>query len=362
MLYLFSVVLGGITGGFILTSRGDNEHGLVAKLETNYYTIKVTDAHDRFGRQIPGRRVLTLDALIHSEVDLDNPNFLHYEHEHIQVEFVWAAEDAAPNTRTLVIGGGGYTFPRYVMKNVPEAHVDVVEIDPGVTKVAKEYLGLKDYPNLNIVHMDGRQYVAEKVSPDTYDLVVQDAVNDLSVPSHLLTKEYNDAVKLTLKPNGVYLLTVIDSIQWGRLWRSAVRTLKETFPHVELVSAQTVPLEAPPAGATAEEQKQWKANYDHFWSNRQVLVIYASDRPLDEEQVRSVAYRHLNTLPKAAVVGTTLAASDAAFYTNVVPAQRLQPFFDKDPGILLTDQFAPVDNLMAEVFRYRYRVRPEDEK
>ena len=61
--------------------------------------------------------------------------------------------------------------------------------------------------------MDGRQFVAEKAVPGTYDLVIQDAVNDLSVPSHLLTKEYNDAVKLTLKPDGVYLLTVIDSIR-----------------------------------------------------------------------------------------------------------------------------------------------------
>ena len=90
--------------------------------------------------------------------------------------------------------------------------MDVVEIDPGVTQVAYEHLGLKDYEGLNIVHMDGRQFVAEKAEPGTYDLVIQDAVNDLSVPSHLLTKEYNDAVKRRSSPDGVYLLTVIDSL------------------------------------------------------------------------------------------------------------------------------------------------------
>ena len=30
-----------------------------------------------------------------------------------------------------------------------------------------------------------------------------------------------------------------------------------------------------------------------------------------------------------------------------------------DAGVVLTDQYAPVDNLMAEVFRYRYMNRPK---
>src|SRR5262249_50301564 len=88
MLYLFSIVLGGVCGGFILTGRAERAPYLVAKLETNYYTIKVSEPR----MFAPGRtsvRVLTLDALIHSEVDLDDPRFLHYEHEHIQVEFLW---------------------------------------------------------------------------------------------------------------------------------------------------------------------------------------------------------------------------------------------------------------------------------
>ena len=44
-------------------------------------------------------------------------------------------------------------------------------------------------------HMDGRQFVQERAPTGHYQLIVQDAVNDLSVPYHILTKEYNDAVK-----------------------------------------------------------------------------------------------------------------------------------------------------------------------
>ena len=50
MLYLFSIVLGGVTGGFILTARGESDPRVIAKLETNYYTIKVTEGVDRWGQ------------------------------------------------------------------------------------------------------------------------------------------------------------------------------------------------------------------------------------------------------------------------------------------------------------------------
>ena len=46
--------------------------------------------------------------------------------------------------------------------------------------------------------MDGRQFIRERAAEGHYKFVIQDAVNDLSVPYHLMTKEYNDAVKETL--------------------------------------------------------------------------------------------------------------------------------------------------------------------
>jgi len=45
--------------------------------------------------------------------------------------------------------------------------------------------------------------------------------------------------------------------------------------------------------------------------------------------------------------------------TDRVPQDKLQPYLDAPPRIILTDQYAPVDNLMAEVFRYRNRKRPK---
>ena len=40
-------------------------------------------------------------------------------------------------------------------------------------------------------------------------------------------------------------------------------------------------------------------------------------------------------------------------HSHEVPAARLEKYLAADPGVILTDQYAPVDNLMADVFRNR---------
>ncbi|MDY3562570.1 fused MFS/spermidine synthase [Gemmata sp. JC673] len=363
LLYLFSIVLGGVVGGFILGIRSANEEGLVARVESNYYTIKVTEVEG----DEPIRK-LTLDHLIHSSVKLFDPSYLYYEHEHIQMEFLRVARTATPEPKALVIGGGGYTFPRYAQELMPESKIDVVEIDPKVTEVAREHLGLQHYPNMRAIHMDGRQFVAERVPAGTYDLVIQDAVNDLSVPAHLMTKEYNDAVKAALKKDGVYLLTIIDSVGYGKLWKAAMATLCQSFPpeNVVLLTAE--------GPAPGESLDAWD-------KSRRVLVIYASDKPFNFTALSNVVAAQLPSDVRLRKIGGALGfdmgfvelpgggpvpytaramlAERAEYlrrlrvFTTVVPADRLKPYTDREPGVVLTDQFCPIDNLMAEVFRQR---------
>lgn len=321
LLYAMAITFGGATGGTILTAMKQESVETLVIRESNYYNIKVVRVlREEDGEYVPtGVLHLNLDHLTHSSVRLDDPTYIRYEHEHVQMDFLRAARAETPNPRCLVIGGGGYTFPRYAKTLLPESEIDVVEIDPEVTRVAYEFLGLKQEYNIRNFNMDGRQFVAEKTAPKSYDLIVQDAVNDLSVPAHLVTKEYNEAVKAALKDDGVYLLTIIDEIHHGKLWRATMATLRESFPHVAMVW---------PYGYTETEA-------------RQVYVIYASRKPLDVEELRKKWEQAPGTRP---AVG---------FHTNLVPDTRLEPFLRQEPGIVLTDQYAPVDNLMAEVFRRR---------
>ena len=374
LLYLLSIVLGGVTGGIILTwNQESSDPSVVVQRDSNYYKIKVSaeyarlDADDEPDPELQsdpdtqGLKLLhnlNLDHLLHSTVDVRRPTFIYYKHEEIQLEFLRAARRDNDAPKTLLIGGGGYTLPRAAMKLVPGTRMDVVEIDPEVTKVAYDYLGLKKHEHHRDVNMDGRQFVAEMAPPGGYELVIQDAVNDLSVPSHLMTKEYNDAVKKALKPNGAFLLTIIDSVEHGKVWRASMATLRLSFKHVHLLASSE-----PPAAERPTDPKA-AAEYDErvaYWAaGRQVYVIYASDKELNLGELRRATEAMVSRRPaywpeaKVAVLGpAAMTVPEVPFWTRLVAPQVLEPFLAKEPGVILTDQYAPIDNLMAEVFRRR---------
>ncbi len=279
--------------------------------ETDYFCIRVYD-DNRAGTPV---RVLVLDHLVHSYVKLGDPSYLGYEHEQVQAEMTHLVADTAPNPRVLVVGGGGYTYPRWVEAFVPQATVEVVEIDPGVTETVYEDLGLPRDTRIRTYNMDGRQFVHELAPKGQYHLIVQDAVNDLSVPYHIMTKEYNDDVKRLLTDDGIYLLTVIDLYRDGQLLRSAIRTMMQTFPEVHLLAAGP--------------------SWDYATSS--VFVVYGSTRPLDLDAVRAAVSRH----------------GGDQMRTMAQPRDDLLAYVAAGPQIVLTDQYAPVDNLIAALFRSR---------
>ncbi len=354
MLYAMSVVGGALLGGTVLLFRVRED----VVVETNYYTIRVD--YDRQWRGLPNPLAaavgvmpaaerdilgtLCLDKLIHSEVNLNDPTFFKYRHEQVQLEAVYAAAARTPAQRVLVVGGGGYTLPRAVRTLVPTAAVDVVEIDPGVTRVAYQMLGLKKELDIRSFHRDGRQFVAEDAAPNSYDVVSLDAVNDYSVPGHLLTKECNEAVKRTLAADGVYLVTVIDLVKDGKLWKAAFHTLRKSFKHVYFTlpagdveasrwSAEAHLVAANRLGHAADFDEVTDADAVYAMS-RHVVVLYASDTPLDTAA--------LGKLVKA----RTGVAADTYVLSDALVAGLLA----REKELVLTDQYCPVDNLMATVF------------
>ena len=342
MLYAASIVCGGAIFGLYLIGFGSNRYDL----ETKYYAIRVTPS-PRFGADAVA---LSLDHLTHSFLRLNDPTWLGYNHEYVQGELLRLARSRNQQTNLLVIGGGGYTFPRYVETLMPDVDINVVEIDPGVTEIAHAKLGLSRDTSIHSFHMDGRQYVSERAPKHHYQLVVQDAVNDLSVPYHLMTKEYNEAIKQTLTADGAYLLTFIDSLKTGKLWRAAVNTMRESFPYVYLLSPD-----------------DFFNSEGNIRAGRHVYVIYGSDRPLDMVALQAVVrdYRLSKVNQDAAylaLLGPQVAyalpdqfTSLQDMYTTVLDNATLDALLNEQKKILLTDQYCPVDNLMSDVFRDRER-------
>lgn len=301
--------------------------------ETNYYLVRVLEKELDGDDPDKTFREFCLDHLIHSKAEgtythtgnkrswQANAGYLGYGHEQVQSEFARAAAGVNAEPKILVIGGGGYTFPRWVDQFMPKASMEVVEIDPGVTEAAHAALDLPRNTRIRTHNLDGRQFVQEFAPRGQYQLVVQDAVNDLSVPAHIMTREYNQAVRKLLTDDGVYLLTVIDRFgvsphqPKGRLLPSAVQTMRAAFPHVYVMA----------------EDVLWKD--DH----QRVFVIAGMTHPFDEKRFREL-------LKQQSVDDPT---------TTIMPATELDAYLAVTNPVLLTDDFAPTDNLLAETYLRR---------
>lgn len=115
---------------------------------------------------------------------------------------------AAPHKdRILILGGGAFSLPEYLGTHYPESTVDVVEIDPLLPDIAKQYFGFKQPSNVQIFTQDGRTYLNN--TTNRYDIVIADVYNDISVPFALTTQEYTEALRSVTSLDGVAIANLI---------------------------------------------------------------------------------------------------------------------------------------------------------
>ena len=134
----------------------------------------------------------------------------------------------------LMLGGGGYSYPKDYLIKYPDKKIDVVEIDPKITKLAKKYFQLKENPNLNIIHQDARTYL--NTNQNKYDAILVDAFDYYSIPFQLTTKEFVKKEYENLSKNGLVILNIASSIngKTGKFLRAEYKTYQEIFPQVYL--------------------------------------------------------------------------------------------------------------------------------
>lgn len=182
------------------------------------------------------------DSLLHSVVRIDRPGELVYGYDRLLAEILSALLPRRPDPSFLVFGGGACIFPRYLRAIYPGSSLDVVELDPGVTAVARTWFGLKDDAGLRIVHKDARVFVNEesdRAVKRSWDLIVQDAFNHYMIPAQLTTREYLSEVRGLLRSGGVFVVNVVDSLGTGKFLGSFLVTMEQVFPCVEIVMERT---------------------------------------------------------------------------------------------------------------------------
>ena len=179
-------------------------------IDTEYSRVQIFQTTDNHGKPI---RALAIDPyFVQSGMFLDSDelvfDYAKYYHliRHFKPDF----------NETLMIGGAGYSFPKDYLKTYKTAKMDVVEIDPQMTEIAKKYFRLAENPRLNIIHEDGRIFLNQSES-NKYDAILMDAFGSLfSVPFQLTTIEAVEQINRALKPDGIVIFNLGGAIGGDR--------------------------------------------------------------------------------------------------------------------------------------------------
>jgi spermidine synthase len=144
------------------------------------------------------------------------------------------AEHFTPGFRsTLILGGAAFSYPKYFLQQYPDATIDVVEIDPELTMMAREHFRLKDDPRMKIYHEDARTFLNR--SDYKYDVIYGDAYKSLfTIPWHLTTVEAAEKTYSMLNEGGCVLLNIISSLEGNSslFLQAELATYRKVFPYV----------------------------------------------------------------------------------------------------------------------------------
>ncbi len=257
----------------------------------------------------PDKRNFMQDTLRHSILQMDDIRNLQSCYACIYAAVTDLVTAEKQDFSALVIGGGGYVLPRYIKDVWPGTRVDVVEIDPKVTQAAMAAYGLAKDTTIRTIHMDARNYIdALTIAVDDpkirYNFIYEDAINNYSVPFQLVTREFNEKISQVLTDDGVYMLNIIDIYQSGRFLGALLTTLKQTFGSIHVFS-ENAPL-------TREN------NFVIIASKQQVDLQALDQQP----QVRQYELKRYGP-------------------------EQIKQLMEKADRMVLTDNFAPVENLVA---------------
>lgn len=243
---------------------------------------------------VGGAYCLTLNGFTQSCTDPEgNPSFGNVSEMAEVVNGAFTASLRPESFRALLLGAGAGDIPKKILSTI---ELDIVEIDPQIVTLAREYFNFSPSVSQHITIEDGRRFLRK--TQNVYDVILFDAYAGGTMPPHFLSTEFFRLVSSALKPEGVLVMNI-----GGRpsgddgLLMSIMRTAKNIFPSVAVTAVNP-------------------ENNERL----QGMILYAA--------------RHQNYVPHK-----------SEWYRPVV--------FDVgelEKGVVLTDDYSPVDFLAADTF------------
>lgn len=209
----------------------------------------------------------------------------------------------------LILGHGGGSLAKWLARYWPELSLDVVEVDPSVVQAAERYFDYHPSPRHQVHVQDARIFLRQ--TDRRYDVIWVDVFARHLIPFHLTTEEFFAEVRSHLTPGGVLAVNLASSGDGPDLQRAqaVVTTMQTAFPLIQTFAVK---------GDRGAEN----------------LIFFAGASVAQMGQA-SFSDR-VNRLVEARRMPVEAAA--------LLAGRRDRPW---DPGVVLTDDYAPFDLLMG---------------
>jgi len=196
------VALGLALAGWLLWT---NHHELVLDVHSEYSHIRVRAKGSvrslffvRDGREV-----------LESRMDLEAPHELKLSYT--RTMFASYLYEPRPE-RVLIVGLGAGSMVRFLQHHDPDLHIDAVEIDPVVVRLADECFGTRPAETVDIHTADGFDYLAN--TDQRYDVIYMDAflkpsgAGTSATPPELRTLAFLRSIQSKLESGGVVVFNL----------------------------------------------------------------------------------------------------------------------------------------------------------
>ena len=121
-----------------------------------------------------------------------------------------------PRTRVLILGGGGFSLPKYLIAYNPALDVTAVEIDPKIIKLARERFFLTEVLNESNAEAEGRAHIVagdawktlQDSSSGSFSVIVNEVFAGKKPLGSMKTAEGAQLVHDRLCKGGLYLADI----------------------------------------------------------------------------------------------------------------------------------------------------------
>lgn len=213
--------------------------------DTMFGTVNVIVMPDAQGERV---RIMELDGTFQS-ASYEGVNWAELAFEYYKGfdAIFTACAHGKPMDEVLMLGAGGFAWPKHALTTYPHLSVDVMELDPEIVRIARKHFYLDrleqqlakegEPERLSITIGDALQCLT--ASPKAYDAIINDVFQANVVPEAMTSKELYQQAKVHLRPGGIYAQNLIVDLSREGAYRlfTQMSELNAVFAHVCAVDA-----------------------------------------------------------------------------------------------------------------------------